>query len=71
MATWDFSVVKDTPVHLLGEKASVQFRMEAFNLLNHPVWGNPNSNALSAGFGTITGTAVSMRQVQLALKYKF
>ena len=53
------------------EGHALQFRMEAFNILNHPVWGNPNTNVLSAGFGTITGTAVSMRQVQLALKYKF
>jgi hypothetical protein len=52
--------------------------------LNHPSWGNPNGNILSGaafagqpstnahqGFGVITGTAVQMRQVQLALKYTF
>jgi hypothetical protein len=49
----------------------LQFRLEAFNALNHPVWGIPNANVLSSGFGTITGTAVSMRQAQMALKYSF
>jgi outer membrane receptor protein involved in Fe transport len=53
------------------ENHRLQFRFEAFNILNHPVWGIPNANVLSAGFGTITGTAVSMRQIQMALKYAF
>jgi hypothetical protein len=53
------------------ESHMLQFRFEAFNALNHPVWGTPNSNVLSSGFGTITSTAVSMRQLQMALKYSF
>jgi outer membrane receptor protein involved in Fe transport len=53
------------------ESHLLQFRFEAFNVLNHPVWGIPNANILSSGFGTITGTAVSMRQLQLGLKYNF
>ena len=53
------------------ESHLLQFRFEAFNVLNHPVWSIPNANVLSSGFGTTTGTAVSMRQVQFALKYSF
>jgi hypothetical protein len=67
--TLDFSAHKE--FHIAKENHLLQFRFEAFNVLNHPVWGTPNANVLSSGFGTITGTAVSMRQVQLALKYSF
>jgi len=69
-----------------SEHHKLQFRIEAFNVLNHPVWSNPNGNILAGaafpgqpstnahqGFGVVTGTAngVSMRQIQLALKYSF
>jgi hypothetical protein len=45
--------------------------MEAFNFLNHPVWGFPNATFSSPQFGRITSTSGSMRQMQLALKYTF
>jgi len=61
-----------------------QARVEAFNVLNHPVWGAPNGNILAGaafpgapenaahqGFGVITSTALPMRQIQLGLKYSF
>lgn len=64
----DFDAHKD--FHTF-ENQLLQFRFEAFNVLNHPVWANPNGNILSPSFGAITGTAISMRQIQLALKYVF
>jgi hypothetical protein len=54
-----------------SERHALQFRFEAFNVLNHPVWSPPNNNTQSTGFGTVTGTTVAMRQLQLALKYIF
>jgi Carboxypeptidase regulatory-like domain/TonB dependent receptor-like, beta-barrel len=67
-----------------NEHHSLQFRLEAFNVLNHANWSMPNLNILSGavqpglpataahqGFGVSTGTATSMRQVQLGLKYAF
>jgi hypothetical protein len=68
--TVDFSAHKEFRMPY-RENHMLQFRLEAFNALNHPVWGTPNANVTSSGFGTITGTAVSMRQLQMALKYSF
>ncbi|MGJ5817209.1 carboxypeptidase regulatory-like domain-containing protein [Paludibaculum fermentans] len=53
------------------EGHELQFRWECYNLFNHPVWGFPTANLSSANFGRITSTAVSMRQMQFALKYVF
>ena len=59
------------------EGHQVQFRAEAFNLLNHPNFGGPNNNILSPAFGTIntlaggTNPSIPMRQLQLGLKYTF
>ncbi len=68
--TLDFSAHKEFRMPY-SEHHTLQFRFEAFNVLNHPVWGAPNGNTQSSGFGTITGTAVAMRQLQMALKYYF
>jgi hypothetical protein len=66
------------------EGHAVQFRLEAFNVFNHPSWGAPSGNILSGavfagapsnaarqGFGRISSTAIPMRQLQLGLKYLF
>jgi len=67
-----------------SEHHALQFRLEAFNVFNHPSWGAPNgnilagaafpgaaSNAARQGFGVISSTAIPMRQLQLGLKYSF
>jgi hypothetical protein len=48
----------------------VQFRAEAFNVLNRVQWNNPVSVLNSPNFGLITSAADS-RIIQLALKYTF
>lgn len=65
----DSNVQKNFRLPLEGHE--LQFRWECYNLFNHPVWGFPTSNLSSANFGRITSTAVSMRQMQFALKYVF
>ncbi|HXJ40120.1 MAG TPA: TonB-dependent receptor, partial [Bryobacteraceae bacterium] len=70
----DFSVAKST---ILREKIALQFRAEAFNLLNHPNFGQPVNNLLATNFGQITATRTargdlgSSRQLQLGLKLVF
>ena len=68
------------------EKKRLDFRFEAFNVLNHPSFGDPNtslaSNALTASglaipgsgaFGTINNTrgGINMRELQFSLKLNF
>ena len=67
-STWDFSTHKDFRIK---EGHELQFRLEAFNVLNHPVWGLPNATFSSPKFGRITSTNGTMRQMQFALKYTF
>jgi hypothetical protein len=66
----DFSAHKEFRM-FYSERHTLQFRFEAFNVMNHPVWGAPNTNTQTSGFGTVGGTAIAMRQLQVALKYYF
>jgi hypothetical protein len=49
----------------------LEFRFEAFNLLNRTVWGNPDSTITSANFGRVTTQANAPRQMQLGLRVEF
>jgi hypothetical protein len=72
----DNSLAKDFRVPMISEKFVIQFRAEAFNILNHPSFQNPATaifagTAINASGGKITATNSSPRQVQLALKFIF
>jgi hypothetical protein len=67
---WDFSSLKNFKMPY-AENHQLQFRFEAFNLPNHPNWGNPDTNIQSGNFGKIRGTRGDMRNLQLALRYTF
>ena len=49
----------------------IQFRLEAFNALNNPIWNDPNTTLTSPLYGTINTTRKPMRELQLGLKYVF
>ena len=57
------------------ERYFIQFRVEAYNLFNHPTFGQPNPDIQSPVAGQIssaqsTGTG-SQRQLQGALRFNF
>jgi hypothetical protein len=51
----------------IGGPLKFEFRLEAFNLLNHTNFRTPNGNRSAGAFGTITST-YDPRQLQLAFK---
>lgn len=56
----------------LGEKRRLEFRLEAFNALNHLVLANPGANVSTpASFGVISGERSVERQVQVAVKFVY
>jgi carboxypeptidase family protein len=72
----DFSVIKNTRIGGVATEA----RIEAFNILNHPQFANPNGQLGNSAFGTISSMLASPscalcgtteRQVQLAFKMRF
>jgi hypothetical protein len=62
--TFDVSLAKRIPIR----NFRLQFRADAFNLLNTPQFGFPNANIGSATAGRITTTVGDNRQMQFALK---
>ncbi len=61
----DLSLIKEFSIR---EKATLQYRFEAFNALNHPVFGGPNTSPTSSAFATISSQANSPRAIQMALR---
>jgi TonB dependent receptor-like, beta-barrel/TonB-dependent Receptor Plug Domain len=52
-------------------RSNAEFRWDAFNLLNHPGFGFPNSAIGNPSAGRITTTIVDNRSMQFALKFNF
>jgi hypothetical protein len=73
----DISVVKDTRMKMISESAVLQFRAEAFNILNHVNFAQPNGSVFTAtgarnpNFGAITAQNGFSRQIQFALRLNF
>lgn len=63
----DAGLVKMTPI---TERIQAQFRVEFFNVFNHPNFNNPNSTQTSPQFGQILG-ASSPRVLQFVMKLTF
>jgi len=67
---FDMALIKDTPFGKRGsrELAVLQFRAEFFNVFNIVNFGLPSNTVRGSGFGLISHTAGSSRQIQFSLK---
>lgn len=66
LETLDFSLDKDFRI---TEALGMQFRVESFNLLNHPNFGIPGTSIGSATAGTITSVVTNARETQFAARF--
>lgn len=66
----DLSLFKNFAV-LRDGGLTVQYRLEMFNSFNTPQWGAAGNSIGAGNFGVISSTAVSPRQIQMALKLIF
>ena len=68
---YDFALIKDTPFGRRksgAERVDLQFRSEFFNLFNIVNMGLPANILSGSGFGEISKTAGTSRQIQFSLK---
>ena len=69
---FDFSLAKATSI---GEHANAQFRIETFNLFNHPQFQGPGTTLGGGGFGggwdQINKQQNNPRLIQASLRIKF
>ena len=80
LRTLDLSLAKQARLAALGNNARIEFRIEAFNVLNRANFGIPELRAFAgtsdneaplATFGRITNTVTSARQIQLGVRMTF
>jgi hypothetical protein len=65
---FDAALMKNIAV---GGGRRMEVRIEAQNVLNHPIFSDPNTSFGSTAFGQITTTKVGPRQMMLGFKYHF
>ena len=76
LINFDLSLFKNMSFKKVSETFHAQFRVEVFNIFNHPNFSPPVDNnavfdstgAAISGAGAITSTVTTSRQIQLALK---
>lgn len=62
----DFGLDKNFPIH---DRLAMQFRVEAFNLPNHPNFSVPGTSIGTPSAGTITKQVVNARELQFAVRF--
>jgi hypothetical protein len=70
LGMWNVTLAKNTAI---TEHSRFRLEAQAFNFLNTPFFGNPNTSVTSSTFGQITGlfSGSASRNVQVAAKVSF
>ncbi|HEV3198182.1 MAG TPA: TonB-dependent receptor [Bryobacteraceae bacterium] len=70
LGMWNVTLVKNTAI---TERVKFRLEAQAFNFLNTPFFGNPNTSVTSTSFGQITGlySGSASRNVQVAGRISF
>jgi hypothetical protein len=68
VVNFDFAVFKRTTIL---ERLAMEFRVEFFNIFNHPQFGPPNGTETSSTFGQVTNTVNNPRLIQFGVKFIF
>jgi hypothetical protein len=66
----DMSIHREFPLPIKRE-TNLQFRAEAFNVLNHPQFAQPGSALGTSTFGVVTATSQTNRVLQLGARMTF
>jgi outer membrane receptor protein involved in Fe transport len=67
---FDASLFRNFP--FFHDRSTLMLRLDAFNVLNHPIWGTPGNSVTNlTTFGKITSQANSPRQLQISGKITF
>jgi hypothetical protein len=67
----DFSMGKNFAFPVFSERANMQLRFDATNILNHPSFANPNANIGTTNAGIITSTTAGGRALQFGARFSF
>ncbi len=67
----NLSLAKNIKITKLGEGGALQMRVDAYNTLNHPNFGQPDPNIDQSTAGTITNTANGNRSLQIGARLSF
>jgi hypothetical protein len=67
---WDITIAKDTQI---TERTKFRLEGQAFNALNTPFFGNPNTSVTSASFGQVAGlySGSASRNIQVSARITF
>jgi hypothetical protein len=68
--SFDANLGKTFPIGLIGEAGGLEVRVDAFNILNHPNFAQPDANIGTSGAGIISSASAS-RNLQLTARLHF